>query len=108
MLDEENIAMGKLKSNNEDYNLPELFSMQLNKKIYNNRLSNHYDNLGGLVTGVTKDIKEVADMLLGMEKYGVQLHSIKNQVNEVAAVNSRGIIPPSGVKIGGDKKAQQI
>ena len=48
-------------------------------------------------------------MLLGMEKYGVQLHSIKQQVNEVSAnVNSKGIIPPSGVKIGGDKKAQQM
>jgi hypothetical protein len=32
--------------NIENYNLPELYSMQFNKKLYNNRLSNHYDNLG--------------------------------------------------------------
>ena len=34
------------EENNENFNLPELYSMQFNKKLYNNRLSNHYDNLG--------------------------------------------------------------
>ena len=33
-------------ANNGEFNLPELYSMQFNKKLYNNRLSNHYDNLG--------------------------------------------------------------
>ena len=55
----------------EEYNLPELYSMQMNKKIYNNRLSNNYDNLKELVVGVSKDVNEVTQLLLKIEKYGV-------------------------------------
>ena len=73
---------GEKKESNEDYNLPELYSMQFNKKIYNNRLSNHYDNLGQLVTGITKDIKEVSDMVLSLEKYGVHFHQMSDQVRD--------------------------
>jgi len=45
--------------------------MQMNKKIYNNRLSNNYDNLKQLVVGVSKDVNEVTTLLLKIEKYGV-------------------------------------
>ena len=70
------------EENNDNYNLPELYSMQFNKKLYNNRLSNHYDNLGQLVTGITKDIKEVSDMLLSLEKYGVNFHQLADSVRD--------------------------
>jgi hypothetical protein len=54
--------------------------MQMNKKIYNNRLSNDYDNLGSLVTGMQKDLNEISGMILGFEKYGTQVHNLRKDV----------------------------
>ena len=51
------------------HNLPELSSMRC-YKTFNNRLKNDFDNLGSLVTGATKDIKELARTVLVMQKYG--------------------------------------
>jgi len=46
-------------------------------KTFNNRLKNDFDNLGSLVTGATKDIKELAKTILVMQKYGQELHGVK-------------------------------
>lgn len=54
--------------------------MQMNKKIFNNRLSNDYDNLGSLVTGMQKDLNEISGMILGFEKYGTQVHNLRKDV----------------------------
>ena len=67
-------------SKNEEFGLPEIYSMQMNKKIYNNRLSNDYDNLGSLVTGMQKDLNEISGMILGFEKYGTQVHNLRKDV----------------------------
>ena len=55
--------------------------MQLKRKIFNNRLSNHFDNLGGLVTGITKDINEISGLVLSMEKYGTQINGLKKEIS---------------------------
>jgi hypothetical protein len=44
--------------------------MQLSKKLYNNRLSNHYDNIGKLCTGITKDIDDITKIVSGLHSYG--------------------------------------
>ena len=56
--------------------------MQFNKKIFNNRLSNQQDNLGSQVTGITKDINELSQLILSMEKYGNHTHQLKNHVQQ--------------------------
>jgi len=70
---------GKYKTNAE-FNLPELFSMKMNKKIYNNRLSNEPENLGNLTIGIKKDINELSQVILSLEKYGNTAHALKNHV----------------------------
>lgn len=62
--------MNAERKNQIEYNLPELSSMQMKKKIFNTRLSNNFENLGTLVTGVTKDINEISSVLLSLERYG--------------------------------------
>ena len=48
------------QKDNERFQLPELYSMKFNRKIFNNRLSNQFENLGNLVNGVTKDINDIS------------------------------------------------
>lgn len=79
MLDEDGGKSANAKKN-EEFGLPELYSMQMNKKIFNNRLSNDYDNLGSLVTGMQKDLNEISGMILGFEKYGTQVHNLRKDV----------------------------
>jgi hypothetical protein len=69
-----------LRNKNEEFNLPELYSMKLNKKIYNTRLSNEYDNLGPLVTGMQKDLNDISGMILSFEKYSSQVHNLRKDV----------------------------
>jgi len=68
------------KSNNEEFNLPELFSMQMNRKIQNTRLQNKPENLGNLVTGITKDIQEISGIVLSLEKYGTEIHNLQKDI----------------------------
>jgi len=50
--------------------------MQMNRKIFNTRLQNKEENLGNLVTGITKDIHEISGILHSMEKYGAEIHNL--------------------------------
>ena len=59
-----------IKAKARELGLPELFSMQFNRKIYNTRLSNYSENLGGMVKGITKDIEEIGGIVIHMKKYG--------------------------------------
>jgi hypothetical protein len=59
-----------IKAKARELGLPELFSMQFNRKIYNTRLSNYAENLGGMVKGITKDIEEIGGIVIHMKKYG--------------------------------------
>lgn len=80
---DEEAASNPLKSKNEEYALPEIYSMQLNKKIFNNRLQNKFENLGNLVTGMSKDINEMSSLILSLEKYGSQMHNLKKDVQQI-------------------------
>jgi hypothetical protein len=62
--------------------LPELYSMQLDKKIFNSRLCNSFEDLGSLVKGITKDINEIADITINLENYGVQVHNVAKDLRE--------------------------
>lgn len=81
VLDEEEDAVKK-RLNNEALGLPELYSMQFNKKIFNTRLSNYQENLGNLVKGITKDINEVSDLVIGLNKYGLRMANISKELAE--------------------------
>ena len=70
LLDEEAEDNGGKKVSNESLGLPTLYSMQFKQKIFNNRLQNDPENLGQLVTGITKDINEISQLTLSLEKYG--------------------------------------
>ena len=50
------------------------------KKKYNNRIQNEYENIGPMIGGVTKDVKEMVKMLNGMTKYGNQFHNLKKDI----------------------------
>ena len=77
LLDEEDEDNGGKVQKNEEFGLPTLYSMQFNKKIFNNRLQNDPENLGLLVTGITKDINEISQLTLSLEKYGHQTQNLK-------------------------------
>lgn len=59
-----------MKAKTKELGLPELFSMQFNRKIYNTRLSNYAENLGVMVKGITKDIEEIGGLVIHLNKYG--------------------------------------
>lgn len=44
-------------------NMPELSSLRL-KKLFNNRLQNEPENLKKVISGVTKDITDISNLLL--------------------------------------------
>ena len=56
--------------------------MQFNKKIFNTRLSNYQENLGNLVKGITKDINEVSELVIGLNKYGLRMANISKELAE--------------------------
>ena len=70
LLIDEEIKNNPTFQKNEEFGLPELYSMQFNKKIFNTRLTNYQDNLGNLVKGITKDINEVSALIIDTQKYG--------------------------------------
>ena len=49
--------------------MPELSSLRLNKKLYNNRLQNEQEHLKKIVSGVTKDINDISTLIFGLERY---------------------------------------
>lgn len=49
--------------------MPELSSIRLNKKLFNNRLQNEQTDLKGLVNGAHKDIKDVIRLLNSLQNY---------------------------------------
>lgn len=48
---------------------PELSSLRLNKKLFNNRLQNKPEDLKKLVSGVTKDINDISNLILSLQRY---------------------------------------
>jgi len=79
ILDEDDEEL-KVKAEIEKFQLPEIYSMKFNRKIFNNRLSNEFENLGPLVNGVTKDINDISKILMGLTKYGNQFNNMKQDI----------------------------
>ena len=50
-------------------NAPELSSLRLNKKLFNNRLQNEPGDLKRLVSGATKDINDISNLILSLQRY---------------------------------------
>jgi len=57
---ERNSKLDPQTLDDKERNLPELSSMRCHNKIFNNRLSNKFEDLGVLVTGITRDIRDVS------------------------------------------------
>lgn len=57
--------------------MPELSSLRLDKKLFNNRLQNEPENLKRIISGVTKDITEVSNLILSFEKYRSTISDFK-------------------------------
>ena len=70
------------KKKNRDFGLPELYSRQLDKKIYNSRLCNNFEDIGGLCKGISKDIIEMSKLTIDMQKYGLNIHNVKKDFKQ--------------------------
>lgn len=49
--------------------MPELSSIKLKKKLYNNRLMNKPGDLQQVISGATKDINDISNLLLSFNRY---------------------------------------
>ena len=58
-------------------NLPELSSIRLNKKMYNNRLKNNPENLKKLVRGAKEDIQTISKLVKTMSTYRTQFGDVR-------------------------------
>ena len=59
--------------------VPELSSIRLNKKLFNNRLQNDPQNLKHQINGAKKDIKEITQLLQTLHRYRSSISDMKNQ-----------------------------
>ena len=58
-------------------NLPELSSIRLNKKMFNNRLKNNPEDLKKLVRGAKEDIQMISRLVKTMSTYRSQFGDIR-------------------------------
>ena len=76
------IAEGAVVNEYENEDLPELFSINLDRKLYNSRMQNEKDDLQQIVSGATKDITDVTKLLLSLSKYRAEtMGAMSNAVN---------------------------
>lgn len=54
--------------------------MKLTKKIFNYRLQNDPESLKKIISGATKDIQELSDLILSLQKYRSQVSDFKGQL----------------------------
>ena len=58
-------------------NLPELSSIRLNKKMFNNRLKNNPEDLKKLVRGAKEDIQTISKLVKTMSTYRSQFGDVR-------------------------------
>lgn len=58
-------------------NLPELSSIRLNKKMFNNRLKNNPEDLKKLVRGAKEDIQMISKLVKTMSTYRSQFGDVR-------------------------------
>ena len=83
-------SIEKIKDQPQQSNLPELSSIRLNKKLYNNRLQNEPENLKKLVSGVTKDINDISSLILSFQRYRSTISDFKNGLQSQKGGNLPG------------------
>ena len=63
------IDEGAQLNEHDNSEMPELYSISLDRKLYNSRMQNEKGDLQQIVSGATKDITDVTKLLLSLEKY---------------------------------------
>jgi hypothetical protein len=58
--------------------IPELSSIRLNKKLFNNRLQNDPNDLKNQISGAKRDITELTRLVQGLQRYRSNIHDMKN------------------------------
>ena len=58
-------------------NLPELSSIRLNKKMFNNRLKNNPEDLKKLVRGAKEDIQTISKLVKTMSTYRSEFGDVR-------------------------------
>ena len=66
--------------------MPELSSLRLNKKLFNNRLQNDPENLKKVISGVTKDISDISNLITSLKKYRSSFNDLKQTLQTKAPV----------------------
>jgi hypothetical protein len=67
-------------------NVPELSSIRLNKKLFNNRLQNNPEDLKKLVKGAMGDIREITRLVQSLQSYRSQFNDIKSLAKQASNV----------------------
>ena len=65
--------------------IPELSSIRLNKKLFNNRLQNNPEDLKGLVRGARQDIQEITVLVQSLQRYRAQFSDMKGLIQKQAS-----------------------
>jgi hypothetical protein len=65
----EEIEAGAAAVEEPQFAMPELSSIKLKKKMYNSRMTNNKKDLQNIISGATKDINDVSNLLLSFKKY---------------------------------------
>ena len=60
--------------------IPELSSIRLNKKLFNNRLKNKPEDLKKLVRGAKEDIQVISKLVKTMQTYRSQVSDMKGMI----------------------------
>lgn len=84
------IAEGAQIQQHENSEQPELYSISLDRKLYNSRMQNEKEDLQQIVSGATKDITDVTKLLLSLAKYRAEtmgpitqaVNNLRNQVQD--------------------------
>ena len=84
------IAEGAQIVQHENSEQPELYSISLDRKLYNSRMQNEKEDLQQIVSGATKDITDVTKLLLSLAKYRAEtmgpitqaVNNLRNQVQD--------------------------
>lgn len=60
--------------------MPELSSLRLNKKLFNNRLQNEPENLKKVISGVTKDLTDISSLIVSLQNYKSTITDLKQNI----------------------------
>ena len=77
-------------------NIPELSSIRLNKKLFNNRLKNNPEDLKKLVRGAKEDIQTISRLVKTMQSYRSSFGDVRGMLqSQKSGISSAGKDPQS-------------